>query len=435
MFMKATYKPPSKKLNTDTYASNSSNTDPTVTSNNNQNIDTENERSDIEINKMKTELLELREKLRITTNELNEITNKESAEKRESKRNELLFKLRNVSKAYQKLKENIMNLKGSYDTRNVNKRLKIRESKIETLSENVKELQNDKAQLAEKLTVSEKIKRNAQKLASYYKLKFNNEIDKDAHLSDLSLKEEIQQLECEIEELKTQIEEILNEKNYIETFTSNKYKDSVRQCYIDLMAAGVAVGKCGGVVKSVITNLTNLKIDRLPGKTQASMLQVEAQLLSEQQAVHTMLESDNNTLHTDNTKKKSREYCGFQLSTEKGGPLFLNILEMASGNTASVEEALQTTMESLADNVCTSESEKRSLVARLNFSIKNLMTDRHIVNKCFVSSLEEWRKELLPEMENLKENPDACIKINFLFCGLHVLANMATYAKKCIENI
>ena len=55
-----------------------------------------------------------------------------------------------------------------------------------------------------------------------------------------------------------------------------------------------------------------------PKKSLASIIAVEAQILSQAQADEVILGYDNNCLHLDVTKKRFIEYGGFQVSTEAG---------------------------------------------------------------------------------------------------------------------
>jgi hypothetical protein len=77
---------------------------------------------------------------------------------------------------------------------------------------------------------------------------------------------------------------------------------------------GVSVNHCQNVIKSVLKNLTNIEVDRLPQKSLASIIAIEAHVLSQAQAADAMLRQQGNCLHLDGTKKRFTEYSGFQVS-------------------------------------------------------------------------------------------------------------------------
>ena len=64
--------------------------------------------------------------------------------------------------------------------------------------------------------------------------------------------------------------------------------------------------------------MTNIEVDRLPQKSLASIIAIEAHVLSQAQAADAMLRQQGNCLHQDGTKKRFTEYSGFQISTEEG---------------------------------------------------------------------------------------------------------------------
>jgi hypothetical protein len=57
------------------------------------------------------------------------------------------------------------------------------------------------------------------------------------------------------------------------------------------------------VVQTVLEKMASIKVDRLPKKTFSETMLIEAKILAQLQATEAMLDSSNNTLHTDGTKK------------------------------------------------------------------------------------------------------------------------------------
>ncbi len=67
------------------------------------------------------------------------------------------------------------------------------------------------------------------------------------------------------------------------------------------------------------------------------------------------------------------------------------------------------------------------------------MTDRTIMNSTFCEQFVHWRKELIPlVVENYDKLPDSAkdkiTRKHHVFCGLHVLHNMGTYAEEALNE-
>ena len=80
----------------------------------------------------------------------------------------------------------------------------------------------------------------------------------------------------------------------------------------------VSIHNCEKVVQSVLERLADLKIDRLPKKSVASVMMVEGRMLALMQAGQAITESSNNVLHLDGTKLNFVENGSFQVVTESG---------------------------------------------------------------------------------------------------------------------
>ncbi|VDI62003.1 Hypothetical predicted protein [Mytilus galloprovincialis] len=223
---------------------------------------------------------------------------------------------------------------GSLSMRNLNKRIKRRNEKIQTLMEENKKLKNQKQHL-QALTRKIRLKyKQRAAMLKYYNKKVNNFKNKQVnkvinrnieqknegkHLleENLNLKQQIYFLENENEEMKERLEELMKNKE-ITTFENGKYNDTVREVYAVLLAANVGVQNVEHIVKTVLNKLGGVKIDRLRKKTFAEIMLVEAKALAQIQSVDAMINSDACTLHTDGTKRKGREYGGLQVGTSSG---------------------------------------------------------------------------------------------------------------------
>lgn len=69
-------------------------------------------------------------------------------------------------------------------------------------------------------------------------------------------------------------------------------------------------------------------------------------------------------------------------------------------------------------------------------SVKSIMIDRHAVNKRYRKLLKKEKETKIDVLgiEMPEEERDSACSVNGLFCGLHLLLNMATTAFKGFQN-
>ena len=251
------------------------------------------------------------------------------------------------------------------------------------------------------------------------------------------LKQQVEYLENEREELNERIDELLGERE-IQLFKNGRYVNEIRMVYYDLLSMNVSIDNCKHVVKTVLETLTNRQIDRLPQKSVAATMMVEARLLPQMQASEAMLQGDCNVLHTDGTKLRFEELSSWQVTTESGS-YSLGMEDMLSGSALCFFETFRDLLKEIAD-LLVPPGEQDVRIAELLGSIKAVMTDRHIVNCSFVEQLQEWRKEVLPLIiERYNELPDdekdKVARMNHVFCGLkHVVHNLGTAADAAVKE-
>ncbi|CAG2222461.1 unnamed protein product [Mytilus edulis] len=341
---------------------------------------------------------------------------------------------------------------GSLSMRNVNKRIKRRNEKIQTLMEENKKLKNQKQHL-QALTRKIRLKyKQRAAMLKYYNNKVNNFKNKQVNKvisrnieqknegkqmleENQNLKQHVYFLENENEEMKERLEELMKNKE-ITTFENGKYNDTVREVYAVLLAANVGVKNVEHIVKTVLNKLGGVKIDRLPKKTFAEIMLVEAKALAQIQSVDAMINSDACTLHTDGTKRKGREYGGLQVGTSSG-QYSLGILELSQGTAESFFNMIKTIFTNLGE--LTDKENKNKKAAEIIVTIKNMMTDRHIVNTSLKNLVEKWKSECLPlVIENYDTfNADmkkSLLDINHFKCNLHVLVNLGTQAEAALKE-
>ena len=71
-------------------------------------------------------------------------------------------------------------------------------------------------------------------------------------------------LQKQVDHLQDIVKENRLEK--LELFKGGKYKTEIQQVYNDLLSSGVSIEKCATVVRSVLDNLLNVQVDKLPKK-------------------------------------------------------------------------------------------------------------------------------------------------------------------------
>ena len=152
--------------------------------------------------------------------------------------------------------------------------------------------------------------------------------------------------------------------------------------------------------------------------------------------------TENNTLQIDGTTKKFKEFATFNITTGEGQSLSLGFEELPGGNTNSYISATRDMLYDVAKLLLPEDAgqvQTDTKVAQLLASVKNTMSDRHVVNKCYNSQLSEWRSNFMPLFQdNLHElsveQQDDIVRMNHLFCGIHVIANLGTTAKETMKE-
>ena len=179
-----------------------------------------------------------------------------------------------------------MKIIGKFYVRNVNKRIKTRDTKIKQQAENIQELAEKLQEKDSKLRTQQQtlevkdqkleetnqkldcaLKDNLreQKLKWYYKNKGNKQeinLDDDADLvlskfKDLNKK--IRLLENQKLEIEEKLIVFINGEE-IRTFKDGKYIDKVRMLYEDLLCTGVSTNNVEKVIRKVLTQLGELKL-------------------------------------------------------------------------------------------------------------------------------------------------------------------------------
>ena len=235
----------------------------------------------------------------------------------------------------------------------------------------------------------------------------------------IKLRSEMQILRIEYDEMQNKVED-----DKIETQVhSQLYTDNVRQCCLELLSMNVGIQQVDPIIRSVLKNIVGMEIDKLPKPATLVRMLTELKCLSYQQIADELQECENITLHADGTFKFGQHYGSFQISTDTTA-YSLGLSQMLTGSAQQTLDLFKQILSDFQQNVGSQAKSK------LLTSIKNTMSDRHIVQKNFNCLLEEYRAMILPEVitswHDLSiEEQNSMSSLNNFFCGLHLLIGMA----------
>ena len=212
----------------------------------------------------------------------------------------------------------------------------------------------------------------------------------------------------------------------------------MRECCMNLLALNVGIHNIGSVIASVL-NLAGKKADRIPSKSTLANIMLEARSLAHIQLAEEIPQHQYNTLHSDGTTKFGAKYGSMQISTDESS-YTLCLSEMKSGSAVNTKDLLEHAFSNIERAWKTySSKESHSSSHAILVSIKNTMSDRHIVEKNFNQLLKLYREESLPiviKNWNLlsEDQQNDLARINNFFCGLHFLVGMADSAVEILKH-
>lgn len=360
---------------------------------------------------------------------------------------DLARELQESEAALQEEKSNTDNLVAKLsklNIRNINKKLRRRDDKllesqdcIDSLTDQVKVKSKEVAKLEKKFETAQRAKECYRSKANRRFKSSSESAVGDSKSSLSTLEEKYQQkfdcLESEIDRLRSDLEVLQvdykeqQQKEKFETHIHGQlYNDNVRQCCLELLSMNVGIHQVSPIITCVLKNLTNQEIDTLPSNRTLVRMLTELKFLSYQQLADSLQQCENITLHSDGTCKFGQHYTSFQISTGTS-TYSLGLSQMLSG---TAKQTLELFKDILSDFEETVGSEAK---CKLLSSIKNTMSDRHIVQKNFNSLLEEYRANILPEITSSWQDltsaeQQSMSSLNNFFCGLHLLAGMADAA-------
>ncbi|XP_076089448.1 uncharacterized protein LOC143059771 [Mytilus galloprovincialis] len=284
-------------------------------------------------------------------------------------------------------------------------------------------------------------KRKTVKNLTYYKRQNNELKQNDSEQKQLisKLQKEVSERDRNIASLTEQVTVLLDDQISINTFSDGKYLPAVRQVVQDLHSFGVGVKHIGQTINSVLKHLLGVDELKLPSESSNRRMILESNLLAKMQIGEVLLRSQNsNTLHFDGTSDAQRHFLGFQITTPQAN-LSLAMNENVRGDTQTQVETIKENFLEIANLVSQSNEDINENYAKLMLSIKNMMSDQHIVNKNFYDEFVKMRSELLQKFESnwdtMSENEqEKAAEIHQWFCHLHLLANMGDSINKALKE-
>ena len=220
------------------------------------------------------------------------------------------------------------------------------------------------------------------------------------------------------------------------TYDKGHYTAKVRECCMQLLAYNVGISNIEPCIKAVC-DLVGCKPDRLPSKSTLANMMVEAQAISHLQIADCVPSFSTNMLHSDGTTKFGEKYGGLQITT----PDSCYTLCLTSMKAGGANDFKQLLVDALSDIACTCQAVSKNgteISNRILVSIKNTMSDRHIVEKKFNELLESYRTGVLPDIiqgwdDFTEEQQLSFSRVNNFFCGLHFLVGLADAAAETLK--
>ena len=196
-------------------------------------------------------------------------------------------------------------------------------------------------------------------------------------------------------------------------------------CVMDLLKTGVSSSQVKGVI-STVAKLCRRKvtIDQLPSRSSVDNIRIRALAVAQTQLAD-LASEDNMTLYTDETTKKGTKVMAYGITTKNKETKVLGIKQMV---TKSAKDTLDTLCKVVQE--VTDACQIQGVGDRIITNIKNTMSDRASTEKLFNSILQEYRSDLLPQIDanfskmSDTEQENAKMMHNF-FCGLHLMVSFA----------
>ena len=251
--------------------------------------------------------------------------------------------------------------------------------------------------------------------------------------------ERVRELEVKVDELSEALDELKSEK--VHTIDTGHYNHKIRECCMKLMSHNVSIRNVDACIRAVL-DLVGRDISQLPKK---STMMVESRSLAHLQLADKIPKQSSNTLHSDGTTKFGEKFGGFQVTAQDLESSYtLCLAEMKAGGAKDFQEILEQALSDIEAACCAVTVQQQSdydvsKAKQILASVKNTMSDRHVVEKNFNHLLEAYRADILPEVveEWSDLTPDQQVslsKMNNFFRDLHFLVALADIASVILEQ-
>ena len=231
------------------------------------------------------------------------------------------------------------------------------------------------------------------------------------------------------------------EESTIVTMDKGHFNSKIRECCMQLLAHNVGIRNVETCIKAVFDPI-GCKADRLPSKSTLANMMVEARAIAQLQIADTVPNYSTNMLHSDGTTKFGEKYGGLQITTptdtDACSCYTLCLTTMKAGGAADFKELLVNALSDI-DSTCQAVGNSTVDISKhILASIKNTMSDRHVVEKKFNELLESYRAEILPDVIEgwnsfTPEQQLSFTCMNNFFCGLHFLVGLADSAAETLK--
>ena len=242
--------------------------------------------------------------------------------------------------------------------------------------------------------------------------------------SDESMKQkdEILTLREQLKEMETEMSELKGKKKSIENYdvTSRCYTPKFREMVYKLLQEHVGLDHISPVIQAVFEYCGNV-CDKLPSEKTYRRFNLERLKLSHIQLAEELPDKSCTTIYSDETSKKSEKYIGFHVTDSEKRHYVLGIRDLA---TKSANDTFNCFQEILKDIDNVKETSNSSVAKSILANIRNTMSDRAATELKWHQQLENYRKNILPEMTNnwdslTDEERRPIEKLHNFYCGLH----------------
>lgn len=339
-------------------------------------------------------------------------------------------------------------------TRNMHKRLKSRDNRINVLQHELTTLKNrlqDEEVLCGEVSMYKELMADIQHQKSNLQVKVSRMKKSAKSLTDKSEDhgDKMVEYEYEIKTLTEKVNQLMQVNNVVEsglisTFEDGKYINDMRECCMLLMTeCNVSISKLPSVIDTVLKKLTGKETLRTPSQTFLSRLYTEARIVASKQIVDTMLtdydasDLTGNVLHQDATTKFHQHWEGIQVTNKDGTSLSIGLKQVAGGDANTYITAFKDTIKDLTLAVTSSSYDADEKRSQLITSLKSLMSDQCSTNGLFNKAIQDIREGLLPAViKNFDKLPETekseIAQMGTFACRMHLLANLAPAADKAL---